>query len=67
MSTLPQGAPEIPSPELTAQQAEFVRYLLTIPRGGLIAAMAYDLGCAETAARMSPRPAGKRRHLVPVS
>lgn len=63
-STLSPG--DAPVPELTAQQREFVSYLLTIDRGGQIAAMAYELGRAE--ALGSPRRPGKRqRHLQAVS
>lgn len=58
---------DAPAPELTAQQREFVRALRAGELHGQIAATAYELGCAETEARMFPRPAAKRRHLVPVS
>jgi hypothetical protein len=64
MDTLSPG--DVPAPELTPQQREFVRALRAGELHGQIAATAYELGCAETEARMFPRPAAKRRHLEAV-
>lgn len=65
METVAQ--PDAPAPELTAQQREFVRALRSGELHGQIAATAYEQGCADTEARIFPRPAGKRRHLQAVS
>jgi hypothetical protein len=60
--------PSAAVPELTAQQREFVQYLLTITRGGTIAAAAYELGHSEALASLRPAVSARRpRHLVPVS
>ena len=63
MDTLSPG--DVPAPELTPQQREFVRALRAGELHGQIAATAYELGVSE--ALGSPRPAGKRRHLQAVS
>jgi hypothetical protein len=65
MDTVSPG--DAPAPELTAQQEEFLRILRADGFKGCIAAAAYDQGCADTEARIFPRPAGKRRHLQAVS
>ena len=62
MDTLSPG--DVPAPELTPQQREFVRALRAGELHGQIAATAYELGVSE--ALGSPRPAGKRRHLQAV-
>ena len=63
MDTLSPG--DVPAPELTPQQREFVRALRAGELHGQIAATAYELGVSE--ALGSPRPSGKRRHLQAVS
>jgi len=65
MDTLSPG--DAPAPELTEQQREFLRALRAGELHGQIAAAAYEQGCADTEARIFPRPAGKRRHLQAVS
>lgn len=57
MSTLAHETPEspapAPAPELTEQQQEFVRALRAGELHGHIMASVYELGCAETKARLA--------------